>query len=102
MVACTALYLNIIANTLHTDPREVANIFAHNLSDILRGLQSSPFLAHKLKDESSHVVFYMMAVITTSLLQTLNLGKPFNGAPILLLEPIIFTTSCIFHGSTAK
>ena len=44
-------------NTLHTDPLEVVNIFAHNLSDISRGLQSPPFLAHKLEDESSPVMF---------------------------------------------
>ena len=39
-------------NALYTDPHDVANIFAHNMSVISQGLQTSAFQNHKLRQKS--------------------------------------------------
>ena len=48
---CSGMHRPVLKhnNTLHTDPRNVANIFAYNLSDISQGLQSPQFFADKIK-----------------------------------------------------
>ena len=44
-------------NTLYTDPRDVANLFARNMSVVSQGLQTPAFQNHKIRQESSLIAF---------------------------------------------
>ena len=44
-------------NTLHTEPQDVANTFAHNLSNVSQGLQDPAFLKLKKRQESVPITF---------------------------------------------
>ena len=44
-------------NTLYTDLRDVANLFAQNMSVVSQGLQMPAFRNHKIRQESSLIAF---------------------------------------------